>query len=77
MLCVPFVVHVFVHLIQKYFSRSHHRQETLAEFHWDVHHIGSPKAKEGREMRYGEKVDTGLGGKGHENIMLCWREAGN
>lgn len=76
-LCHPFVVHLFVHVTKKYFSRSYHVQGTLAEFSWDFHHSGSPKANEGREMRYGEKVDTGLGGKGHEKVMNCWREADN
>lgn len=38
-------------------------QDTLVEFLWELHHRGSPQAKEGRETTYGEKLDTPESGR--------------
>lgn len=40
---------------------------TLAEFPWEFHPSGSPKAQESRDLSYREKLDTGIR---EEKVMI-------
>lgn len=57
------MVHLFIHLIKNCVFCSYHVQDTSIEFHWNVHHSGSPKAKGSGETSDGEKLDTRVGEK--------------